>query len=268
MATGSFTVHAALSNIKPFFRNWVQCEREMREICRRHPEHWLSHARLAVLLYQVGRLSEGIDFHRKVLAIDQMVPLTHSFIIRALSNLGQIQEAEAAIQRAKQLFPAHPALWNTEFFHLLFSGQPQAAIALVMDPRARPSGMRQEDVDDSLTLARAIDRRDPKDIAAMIEPLRDAAGRNAAAVPFAVPLFSALGRHDLTVGSLQRYLLNRGQFGTPAPIGPSTRRYTDALFTTPLRPIIGTPAMTELLAAAGLEAYWRETGSTPDYRRI
>ena len=256
----------ALSNIRPNFRNWAQSEREMRGICERHPEHWLSHARLAVLLYQVGRLREGIKFHSRVLEIDRMVPLTHAFIIRALSNLGEIQEAEAAIRRAKQIWPSHPALWETEYFHLLFSGQPQAATALVMDPRSRPSGMDKRDIDESLTLAGAIEYRRPADVDKIVEPMREGAMRMIRAVSFVAPVFAALGRLDLVYDSLQRYYLDRGTFGPPAPLGPAPRRNTDLLFSTPVLPLLGEPRGAQMLADIGLERYWRRTGTVPDFR--
>ena len=87
------------------------------------------------------------------------------------------------------------------------------------------------------------------------------------AVSFIAPIFAALGRIDLAYEGLQRYYLNRGTFGRPAPLEPAARRYTDLLFSTPVRPLLNEPRGAQMLIDVGLEQYWRSTGTIPDYRR-
>jgi len=54
---GNPDAQLALICIKPFFRNWAKMETDLRRLCDRHPRHWLAHGRLAILLYQTGRLA-------------------------------------------------------------------------------------------------------------------------------------------------------------------------------------------------------------------
>src|SRR5215218_6391865 len=92
----------ALIFMTPYFRNWSAKEADLRRVVADHPRHWLAHGRLGVLLYQLGRLSEGIEQHRMALEIEPMLPTAYSFIIRNLSALGKVQEAEAIADKARE----------------------------------------------------------------------------------------------------------------------------------------------------------------------
>jgi len=133
----------ALISIEPLFRNWTAKERELRGFCSRYPRHWLAHGRLAMLLYQVGRLNDGIEFHRKMIEIDPLIPGPYAFLASAMSSAGRIQEADALLRQAHDRWPAHPLLWITNYNHLLFGGRPQSAASFVVNPETLPSGMAQ-----------------------------------------------------------------------------------------------------------------------------
>ena len=152
--------------------------------------------------------------------------------------------------------------------HLLFSGRPRSAIAFVMDPESRPTGVSEAHAQPLLTLARAVDTGNSPDVDAAIADWRRMGLASVTRVlPRAATVFAMLGRPDLTFDSLERYYLNRGSFGPSMPIGPYTRRYTDLLFSQPMVPLRGHERFTRLLEEIGLESYWRKTGTLPDYRR-
>jgi len=250
----------ALACIKPYFRNWSELEPELKRIRDQYPEHWLANGRLAILYYQVGRLIEGAELHLGVIGRDPTIPGPYAFAAMALSKSGRIQDADALLKEASDRWPANPFIWYARYDHLLFSGRPASATALIMDPEARPSGMNDSEVQPLLRLARAVEslRAADRDIA--VRDQIDAAKVDVRSIAFAAPVFALLGRPDLTFASLDRYLLNRGMFGSPSPIGPYTRRYTDNLYGPAMQFLRNDPRLAELTKAIRLDAYWRRAG--------
>ncbi len=257
----------ALACIKPFYRNWLESEAALQDLAGRFPDHWLCHGRLALLLYQVGRIDEGVRHHRRVIEIDPMIPGAYAFAASALSGAGRIHEADALLQEARDRWPSHPLLWFSKYYHLVLSGRPKSAAVFVMDPESLPSGFGDAQVAPALALAKAAETHDPADVDPVVESLVGAAQSNSWAIPEAVQALALFGRFDLMFTALDRYLLNRGDFGTPDAVGPYARRATDMLFSTPLAPVRDDPRFGELLERTGIGSYWRASGTRPDFRR-
>ena len=255
----------ALACITPYFRNWAAMEARLRRIHEQHPEHWLASGRLATLYYQVGRLTDGAKLHRSVIARDPMIPGPYAFAARALSNAGRIQEADSLFKEASDRWPANPLIWNARFNHFLFSGRPGSAAALVQDPETRPSGISDTDVQPYLTIARAAQSHDSSEIAAAVDFAIGIGQEDVRAIADAVPIFALFGRDDLVSDSLNRYLLNRGSFGTSSPITPYTRRYTDFLFVPAMARFRQGAAFSGLTGEIGLGGYWRARSIDPSH---
>ena len=250
----------ALACITPYYRNWAHMEPELRRIRDRYPDHWLANGRLAILYYQVGRLLEGAALHTGVIAKDPMIPGPYAFAATALSGAGRIQDADALLREAADRWPANPFIWYARYDHLLFSGRPASAAALVMDPEARPSGAGEQDVQPLLKLAQAIEGRQPDLAESAIQHLTQMAQSDIRSAPFPVRIFSLLGRVDLAFEAMDRYFFDRGSFGTSSPIGPMTRRYTDFLFSGGMAAVHADRRFPKLTQELGLEAYWRAQG--------
>lgn len=261
---GNADAQVALAIVAPMLRHWASMEAPLRQLAARFPDHWLVQAQLGLLLQDVGRLDEGIEHSRRVIAIDPFLPLSHAFLARGLSCADRIQEAESVFDDALRRWPAHPALWGMKFNFLLFHGRAAAAAAFVSDPDHRPETARADDIAERLTVARAIEHRAPEDIAHTIAYLQRDMDVAVQSIPSGAPVLALLGRADLAFAALERYYFGGG--ATPPP-GPYDRRIGLALFAPPLEPYRDDPRYRSLLERVGLEAYWRETGARPDYRR-
>ena len=256
----------ALACITPYFRNWARMEPVLVRIREQHPDHWLANGRLAILYYQVGRLIEGAKLHQSVIAREPMIPGPYAFAATALSSAGRIQDADALLKDASDRWPANPFIWWGRFNHLMFSGRPASASALILDPEARPSGMTDANVQPFLQLARAAEKREANDVDAVIRFATTMASGDVRAIPDAAQIFGMFGRLDLVFASLDRYFLNRGDFGPPSPIRPHTRRYTDFLFSMPMTAVRADPRYAELTRLIGLNEYWHSAAiQTPTF---
>lgn len=253
----------ALACVTPYFRNWTLMEERLRQIQERHPDHWLASGRLAILYYQVGRLTDGARLHRSVITRDPMIPAPYAFAAMALSSAGRIQDADALLKDASDRWPANPLIWNARFNHLLFSGRPGSAAAMVEDPEARPSGMSDADVQPYRTIASAARSQDPSEVAAAVDFAVHLGQADVRAIADAATIFALFGRDDLLLASLNRYFLNRGSFGPSAPITQYTRRYSDFLFVPSLARFRRSAAFFELMGEIGLSAYWQSHGIDP-----
>jgi hypothetical protein len=204
------------------------------------------------------------ELHLAVIQRDPIIPGPYAFAATALSGLGRIQEADALLKEGSDRWPANPFIWNAKFNHLVFSGRPASAVALALDPEARPSRMTDEDVKPYMIVARAAESGARKDVDAAVSVALGLARVDARNIVDAAPIFGLFGRLDVAFDALQRYFLDRGPFGRAAPIGPYTRRYTDTLFSPPMAAARRDARYQDLTRAIGLDDYWRRLqGSLP-----
>lgn len=259
----------ALALILPYFRNWARIEADLLELARRHPDHWFVQAQLGIVRYETGRWRDGFSHTERQLEIEPYIPIPHVHRARALWSLGRLQEAEAELDAAVARWPANYMLWNLKFSFLLFTGRAASAAAFMADPQTQPDHLRANAIEARRVLARAVDRRAPADIAASLDDLRRQT-QVIASVPVTAPLFVLLERPDLAFLAMERFFLGgpAGEFGAALP-PPSTyeRRYTAFLFMPNMASLWGEPRFAALLERTGLERYWRDSSSLPDYRR-
>lgn len=258
----------ALAIVKPWFRNWGPMERDVESVAADHPRHWFALAQLGIGRYEMGRWRDGLAHTDRQIEVEPLIPIPRAMRARALWSLGRLLEAEAEYDAAVQRWPGNAMLWQGRFAFLVHSGRPGAATAFAMNPETQPERFPPEAMEALLAFARAIERRNPADIAASVAAqLRD---NDLRATPTATAVFTILGRGDLAFQAMERYFFGApaGEIGPTATApGPYDRRYTYFLFTPPLAPLRRDRRFAALLDRLGLESYWRESGTLPDYRR-
>ena len=83
-----------------------------------------------------------------------------------------------------------------------------------------------------------------------------------------IPYLAALGEIGAAFEQCFDYLFGRRDTltGERRPLPPYAERWTDFLFAIPSAPLRADPRFPKLIEAIGLDAYWRATGSRPDFR--
>jgi hypothetical protein len=77
----------------------------------------------------------------------------------------------------------------------------------------------------------------------------------------------ALGALDDMFAILEGYYFDRGEWAKIAPAAGDADRTTQALFLPPMKPAWTDARFGPLLRRIGLEDYWRQSGTMPDFRR-
>jgi hypothetical protein len=76
-----------------------------------------------------------------------------------------------------------------------------------------------------------------------------------------------MGQQEAALALLNGYYFAEGRWASLAPAGGDAERVTAPLFMPPMRSLWHTPQFGRLLQRIGLEDYWRQSRTVPDFRR-
>jgi DNA-binding winged helix-turn-helix (wHTH) protein/Flp pilus assembly protein TadD len=247
------------------FGRWDTMEPVYRDLAGRFPSHSTGHSLLGSLLMDVGRWSDAVEALQTAKKLRALAPLPRYKLTVSLWSAGRISEAEQEIDEALR-WSAHGAIWQTKIKLLAMTGKPQAALTIVNDASAKPGAETEEDLARWRLFLSAMISRAPADVERAVADLVEFARQDTGTpVPQAFEC-AMLGARDTAFAILEGCYLGIGDWAAKRPADPSGNA-SHPLFQPQARSLWGDPRFARILDGIGLEQYWRETGTLPDYRR-
>jgi tetratricopeptide (TPR) repeat protein len=254
----------ALRMLDPVYRHWIEAERADREALKAQPRMPLLLFLLSDVLASVGRWTDAADLAQKFDRSQFLIAGAERKVVVSLWSAGDFQRADDAMRIAVGHWPRNPYVWRTHLAYLTYSGRASEARALLRDPNRPP-----EISSDYVSAASAT-----VDAVAGQEKAADAIERNlaylkgeAAAVFMVAHACAALGAADPLFAILNGYYFGQGDWRSTAPPAGDEDRVTAPLFMPPMRKMWRETRFDQLVTRVGLTDYWRQSGTTPDYRR-
>lgn len=264
----------ALATLQPYFGDWLAAEDALRGVLAVAPRNAAAIGHLVTLLQSVGRTRASWEENERAIAIEPLSP-AHQFR-KALKCwiMGSSAQSDLVIDRAMQIWPRHPAVWNARLMLFAFSGRAGAALAMLDDVRGRPSTMAGPAAELWRISLRALHTNLAPDVMAARAGNLDAAGRSPGFALNAVMILSALGELDAAFAVTDSFFLRRGPLiGSlwtgegQMPVNDQRWRRAMFLYTPPCARMRIDPRFSDLCDRIGLTHYWESRGLVPDYMR-
>lgn len=211
----------------------------------KHPDHpFLLHQR-AILLFEVGRVSEAIDHAQQAAESDPLSARTRSNYIALLAYAGRFDRASRELEKGEKLWPGSFAMLDASSrVHARF-GDPKKALAI-----ARSGVFGSDNELEAFLLAR-IDPT-PANIEKAIAANMTMFGRDDRALGYLMQTLGEFGREQQLFDFLSR---QRGELMVSKSV----------LFRAPLRNFRRDPRFMQVARRFGLVDYWRSSGKWPDF---
>jgi TolB-like protein len=201
-----------------------------------------------------GRLRAAADALRRAVALDPYWPGPTDYLAVYLMETGQADEGQQLLDRMQRYWPGNWATLSGRFWKEALHGDPDAAAALLADPRTRPPYLNSRSVVVWQTALKALKSNRPDaNAAAAVRTAVDAGQFDPAP---AVWLLARLGDVDGAFAVADKFPLQVAFYDLAGP---------PALFTTAAAPMRRDPRFMRLAAKLGLVDYWRSTGNWPDF---
>lgn len=262
----------ALATIRPYFGDWLASEDRLRRVLAIDPENQAAMNHLVTLLQSVGLDRASWNWNEKVIAQDPLSPIPQ--YRRAYKHwiVGNVAAADQVSDRALQLWPRHPAVWNARLLIFAFTGRPDAALAMIEDVASRPATFGGPALAQWRASLIALRTRSIGDVAAARAVNLELAPRSPGFAVNAILTLSALNDLDATFAVSQGLLLRRGRLVVTLwtghgqmPVNDLRWRRTQCLFNPATANMRADPRFVGLCREIGLAAYWHQRGVTPDY---
>ena len=250
--------------LKPNFRRWAEVEQGLQRLLAVHPNHSISQFHLAYVLGETGRWREAIPHMQAVSNREPLWPMAKFRLFQELGNSGRIEEADARIEEVNRLAPRNFTFWSSRIQHLMLTGRQAEASALAADEAARPIADRRL-IDRELMILDAYVSRSSERRKIAIDRLLEDTRKEESNMAFEAAINAAiLGDLSTAFSLLDGHYLGRGPWASKRDDRPPTH----PLFNLATAPLRHDGRFARLLRDIGLEAFWRQTSTQPDFRRL
>ena len=255
----------ALRMLEPPYRNWLAVERGDREALKKNPRIPILLFILSDLLGNVGRYREATEVSNKFDRKKFLLPGADRKVIINLWASGDLQAADRALETAVKQWPQHPQIFRIRIAYLMYSGRPEEALDALARRADWPVEIRPEFIDAIGATAEALAGR--RSSAAAVETALEYVGDNPQSALQVAQACVALGDAATAFALFDGYYFGEGKWSKLAPLGGDLDRVTGPLYQPAMRGIWKEPQFDRLLERIGLNAYWRQSGTVPDFRR-
>ena len=265
---------AALATLRPQIGDWIATEDRLRNVLAIAPDNVAARTHFGIFLQSSGQEDESTRSLARTVQLEPLSPANQFRWAWKLWMMGRAAESDLTIDRALQLWPRHPGVWNMRVLLYALTGRTRPALAMVEDEDTRPPTMREGLVNRWRLSLAALETRAPADVAAARHSMMAAAVRRAGSAVNSIMFLSVLGEIDAAFEVAEGYLLRRGPLIGPLRVGRGEMavndqrwRKTMQLFTPPVAAMQADRRFLPLCAGIGLVDYWRRRRITPDYLR-
>ena len=254
----------ALLLLNPVYKHWLTSEQADRRAVQKNSSIPLLLSITSDVLANVGRWTDALSFSKRMDRTHFLIPGADRRFIMDLWGSGNLQAADATLQASVDRWPGNPEIWRTRLVYLMYTGRAGEAAKMLGTDAERPSEIPQDFVDaiGATTEALAGARPAGSAVAQALSYLRE----NPASALYVANACSALGALDDAFAILEGYYFNLGEWAGVAPLAGDQDRITSPLFLPPMRSAWKDARFSRVLRTIGLEEYWRETGTVPDFR--
>lgn len=260
----------ALGILTPFVGDYAARREHMRRAVAALPGNADALTYQAVTLQFDGYPAAAVAVYDRI-GERPMTPALYNNYIRALWSAGREEELDRALADALTLYPTQATLWFTRLNILQYARRSSEALAMIEDRDGWPAAFGDDYAPMLAAQTRALKSRDPADADAVVRQLLADARHQAYEADQAIRMLAALGRIDDAFTLAQAYHFGRGftipDFPEPGSAFSPEQRQTRWLFEPVTAPMRADPRFEPLVAELGLDAYWRQIGEAPDYRR-
>lgn len=271
---GNADALAALVLLTPPWQRWREAEASYREALARKPRLAQLDCALGEVLSATGRIAEAVPYVEKALAQTPLVARRHYDLALTYWYAGRLHDADRVIRKASDLWPRDISIWFGRLYQQMYGGNLGGALAMLTDRINWPPGIPGSDFALVEQIARAMESNRPADRRRAIEANMNAARNGLGYARNAVIFAASLGDFDAAVTAASAYYFDKPFAVTQTYFTREQGEYqgvrsrdTAFLFSPPLAAFRADPRFEKTVTDIGLEAFWRSTGVTPDYRR-